>query len=615
MAKLIGTAGHVDHGKTSLIRALTGIDADRLPEEKQRGMTIDIGFAYIDLPNVGRVSIVDVPGHERFLTNMLVGALGIDVALLCVAADDSVMPQTVEHLQILDLLPVQKMVVALTRSDLAEPETREIAAEEVKELLSHTRFKDSPIIAVSAITGIGIDELREELGSILTAKEPIQDAKLPWYLPIDRVFSVKGHGCVVTGTLAQGVVRLGDKAFLEPGHTEVRVRGIQSHEKFTEQSERGTRTAINISGVKTEDIHRGVSIGAQGALFDTTIFDGRVVWANRVKHGARVRISIGADEVIGRAFLNDEDEALLQVRLERPIACALNQPFIVRKYSPPDVVGGGRISVPLARVRKRTSSPTQVIQASSDEEAILEVLKQSSEGVTTEEICRTLGKTAQDLGKAFESLGKSDGARGFAGLWFTSAQHDACIERLMASLNEFHEANPNVSNVPREKILSRAGLKWTGKPADRILAQLVADGRLIVNGTSIRHPKFTVRLSEKQRILLNRILDELAKFGINTPSPLELSKAIYVPKQAVEEMLRLGIEVGEIVRVGDDLYYSWAELDRIKTEVRNRSKTAPFGAGDFRDWFGTSRRFAIPLLEYFDATRFTLRVGDQRVLK
>src|SRR5256714_94893 len=227
VAKLIGTAGHVDHGKTTLIRALTGIDADRLPEEKRRGMTIDIGFAYFDLPEIGRVSIVDVPGHEKFLRNMLVGALGIDVALLCVAADEGVMPQTREHLQILLLLPVTQLVVALTRSDLVDKDTLAIAAEDVIALLEPTRFMGAPLIPVSAVKSEGIDELKAELTRALS----METAKVegPWYLSIDRAFSVKGHGCVATGTLAQGIVRVGDKAYLEPGHVEVRVRAIHSH--------------------------------------------------------------------------------------------------------------------------------------------------------------------------------------------------------------------------------------------------------------------------------------------------------------------------------------------------------------------------------------------------
>ncbi|HWA83840.1 MAG TPA: selenocysteine-specific translation elongation factor, partial [Fimbriimonadaceae bacterium] len=419
MAKLIGTAGHVDHGKTTLIQALTGIDADRLPEEKRRGMTIDIGFAYIDLPEFGRVSIVDVPGHERFLTNMLVGALGIDVALLCVAADESVMPQTREHVQILDLLPVERMVVALTRSDLADETTREIAKAEVEELLAPTRFKVAPIVEVSAQTGAGIPELRQALVEALRASAPEGLKDAPWYLPIDRVFTVKGHGAVVTGTLAQGEVRVGGKAYIQPENLEVRVRALHSHGVAIESGEPGRRIAINLSGVKEEDLRRGQAVGAPGALFSTDCFDAKMRWATPVKHGSRVRVSIGAEEAIGRVFLNDFDPELAQIRLESRIAAALDQPLILRRYSPPDVLGGGRILIPQAKRRKK-GEEIRGARPARDEEAILGVVGTSPDGIATEEVCRLVGKSQQTLGKPFENLLAQGKVHGFAGLWFSA---------------------------------------------------------------------------------------------------------------------------------------------------------------------------------------------------
>jgi selenocysteine-specific elongation factor len=262
MAKLIGTAGHVDHGKTTLIHALTGIDADRLPEEKRRGMTIDVGFAYLDFPEIGRVSIVDVPGHEKFIHNMLVGAHAIDVALLCVSADAGVMPQTREHFEILRLLPVDQMVVAMTRADLADEDTRSLVQLDIEELLGGTRFEGSPIVSVSAISGEGLDVLRNQLWEALGRTVAAEDGH--WYLPIDRVFGVKGHGCVVTGTLSQGTVKVGDQAVIEPGQIEVRVRSLHSHDNALQTSERGKRTAINLGGIKLEDVHRGMVVGAPG---------------------------------------------------------------------------------------------------------------------------------------------------------------------------------------------------------------------------------------------------------------------------------------------------------------------------------------------------------------
>jgi selenocysteine-specific elongation factor len=612
MAKLIGTAGHVDHGKTTLIRALTGIDADRLPEEKQRGMTIDIGFAFLDLEGIGRVSIVDVPGHERFVTNMLVGALGIDVALLCVAADEGVKPQTREHLQILDLLPVDRMVVALTRSDIADNDTRELATLEVEELLANNRFKGSPVVEVSAVTGLNIDKLKEELARALS--DPSQPSAGPWYLPIDRVFAVKGHGCVVTGTLAQGTVKVGSAAYLEPGHQEVRVRGIHSHEEPLESGEKGRRIALNLSGVKVEEVHRGQAIGEPGALFETTIFDAAIRWAGPHKHGQRVRVSVGAEEVIGTLFLNNENPKIVQLRLEHPIACALEQPLILRRYSPPDVIGGGTVLVPQAKPRKKSHKVEEISRTGSDADAINALLGDNPKGVATEEICRVLGRTAQQLGDEFEKLSMAGQIKGFAGVWFSSAGYRAGADKFLAALVELHDQNPTLAGVPRERIVERAGLGWQGKPLDRILASLATEERLVVQGTAVRLPQFKVQLSPKQRVFLDRVLSELDKAGINVPNSHELARALTVPPQAIEEILKLGVQSGELVRVADELFYSHAQLEDLKKKVKQVSGGKPFGAGTFRDALGTSRRYAIPLLEYFDSIRFTLRVGDERVV-
>src|SRR5256714_5022836 len=490
VAKLIGTAGHVDHGKTTLIRALTGIDADRLPEEKRRGMTIDIGFAYFDLPEIGRVSIVDVPGHEKFVTNMLVGALGVDVALLCVAADEGVKPQTREHLEILNLLPVEKMVVALTRADLADKETRELAHLDVQELLKTTRFKESPILEVSATTGEGLKELRASLQVALNAEYRMPNAQNlpPWYLPIDRVFAVKGHGAVVTGTLAQGLVKVGDAAFIEPGHIETRVRSIHSHEVPLEQGEPGRRIALNLGGIKLEELHRGQAVGAPGALFESKNVDAALTWIVPVKHGQRIRLSIGAEEAIGKVFLNDTNPEIAQLRLESVVAVALSQPLILRRYSPPDVLGGGRVVVPQAKPRRKSEAGVHLATTEDQAQAILNVLGENPNGIATEEICRLLGRTPQQLGDTFERLSKQGSALGFGGVWFTKSGFNEGREQFLNALQKLHEQNPMLAAIPREKVAEAGGLKWAGKPFDRIIAAMVADRTLESSGTAVKLP-------------------------------------------------------------------------------------------------------------------------------
>ena len=612
MAKLIGTAGHVDHGKTTLIEALTGIDADRLPEEKRRGLTIDIGFAFVDLEGHGRVSIVDVPGHERFIANMLVGASGIDIAMLCVSADSGVMPQTKEHFAILDLLPVNQMVVALTRSDLADLETAELCELEVRELLSGSRFEDSQIVRVSAKTGSGLEELKSALGSALDrAVEPATGA---WYMPIDRVFAVKGHGVVVTGTLAQGSVAVGDSAIIQPGGHHARIRAIHCHGDSLDEGVRGRRIALNLGGIKMEEVERGQAIGHANALFETDVFDARVRLIGELKHAQRVRVAVGSEESIGRAFLSDANPEVVQVRLENPLGCALNQPVILRRYSPPDLLGGGRIVVPQAKFRRK-SETTKMIENTLDiHAALLEAIGDSQVGVETEEICRKLGRTAQELGKVFEDLSSDGAIVGFAGLWFQPVPLEASVQNLLSTLEKLHEANASQALLPRDKAIQAAGLTWSGKQLDRLLSFLASENRIFVSGTSIRHAAHQLRLSDKQEVFLNRVVKVLEAAGLNTPSLAQISLEVPAPRQAVDEIVRLGVEAGQIIRLTDDLYYSHLQIEELKAKVAEFSGNKPFTAAQFRDSVGTSRKFAIPLLEYLDKIRFTTRTGDNRMI-
>ncbi len=611
MARLIGTAGHVDHGKTTLIRALTGIDADRLPEEKSRGLTIDVGFAYVDLPEIGRASIVDVPGHERFLTNMLVGAMGTDVALLCIAADSSIMPQTVEHFQIIELLPVERLVVALTRSDLVDAETLEIVRAEVEEMTAPTRFKGSPIVPVSAVTGTGLDDLKSCLAHALAVGDASKPG--PWYLPIDRAFTIKGHGVVVTGTLAQGEVNEGDRAVIQPDGHEVRVRSIQSHEQQTSKGERGRRTALNLSGIKIEDAQRGQVVGSPEVVFSTTTLDGTVRWLVRPRHGSRVRVSIGADEAIARTFLNDSDESLVQFRFERPVAAVQGQPFIVRKYSPSSLLGGGRVTVPQATVRRKSEKATRTTGGTL-EDSVISAVGQSKDGMQNEDLCRVLGKTPQALGDTLESLKASGRLHGFAGLWMTTDQLTASTAKFCAALQSLHDGDPTSLFQSRESVVKTAGLDWKGKPLDRILSHLVETGVVRQQGTAIALSTFRVKFSDKQRAILDRVIDALSAKGVSTPSPDEVADALKVPRPAVHEIIKVGCAAGEIVRIEDGIYIPSKTLDGTVSRLREEFADRQFSAAEFREAFGTSRKYAIPLLEHLDSRGVTKRLGDVRVV-
>ncbi len=613
MAKLIGTAGHVDHGKTSLIAALTGIDADRLPEERRRGMTIDIGFAHIEIPGIGKVSIVDVPGHEKFLTNMLVGALGMDVALLCVAADESVKPQTREHLQILDLLPVEKLVVALTRADLADETMRAISREETEGLLEETRFARSPIVDVSAITGEGLELIRAELAKALEDADQ-RLAKGAWYLPIDRAFNVKGHGAVVTGTLGQGKVSVGDRAIIVPGMAECRVRGIEWHDDPQDFSEKGRRTALNLGGVKLEAVQRGQAVGAEGSLFETKLLDARVRWLVPAEHGLRVRVALGSADAIGRVFLNDKDLAIAQIRLERPVAAAQGQPLIIRRYSPPDLLGGGRVLVPVAKPRRKTEKAVAVDDRVSLERQVLTLVSDSEAGMLTEELCRLLGKSPQQLGEDLEKLKHKRQLLGFAGLWLSPERYGVAAGELVRVLEKLHREKPTRAGLPRDQVVQASGLAWSGKPLERILAKLADDGRIKILGNEIAKADFFVEIVGRQRELLDRVKQELQREGINVQPPEELARSLGVPPQAVSQILAIGIQAGEIIRISESIYYTSDQIEQLKALVRELGNKGPFTAAEFRDRSHSSRKYSIPLLEYFDTIRLTTRVGDSRAL-
>ncbi|RYG36735.1 selenocysteine-specific translation elongation factor [bacterium] len=610
MPLLIGTAGHVDHGKTSLIRALTGIDADRLPEEKRRGMTIDLGFAHLEIPGVGDVSVVDVPGHERFVHNMLVGALGVDVAILCVAADAGVMPQTREHFSILDLLPVSRLVVALTRADLADEDTRYLATEDVLGLLKGTRFEGSPVIPVSAITEEGLPDLVAALGKATLASPGDSETASPgWYVPIDRTFTVRGHGTVITGSVMRGRVRNGDEAVLQPGNRIVRIRGLHVHDHPVEALEKGRRAGVNLAGVSLEEVHRGMLLAAPGTAFETRVLDVGMRWLVPPKHGMRVRVSLGAEEAIGRVFLDKEGSGA-QLRLEGDVGATVGQPFVLRRYSPPEVLGGGRVIVPQGIVQRRVA-PMDEGMALPDQ--IVALVGDSPQGLPTEEIARSLGRTPQQLGDVFEKLREDERLIGLAGRWLSPAGLEAASAALLKALESEHDKSFTLPMIPRERVAKAAGLGWEGKPLDRLVARLVERGDLAAEGTGIRLPAFQVQLPPRQRTLLDRVLAELTKEPINVPNAGEISRTIGVPIQAVEEVYKLGIAAGEVIDLGEGLRYTPAQLAAFAESLK--ALPNPFAAAEARDALGTSRKYIIPLLEWADRTRVTLRQGEKRVLR
>ena len=605
MAKLVGTAGHVDHGKTSLIRALTGIDADRLPEEKKRGLTIDLGFAFLDLPEVGRVSIVDVPGHEKFVTNMLAGATGMDVVLLCIAADHGVQAQTSEHLEILSMLPVETMIVALTRSDLVDSHHLEEAVLEVEILLEETHFAGAKVVATSAESGMGIEELKGALVEALLQESP--ERPKGWFLPVDRVFSQPGHGTVVTGTLSRGEIAVGSEAEVLPSGKAVRVRGVHSHGDELKMVDRGRRVALNLSGIDREDLERGDLIAQRGVGTSTECFDAEVNWVKGVKHSSRVRVAMGSTEAIGRVFLNDHDEKLVQFRLEKPVGIVQGMPIVVRQYSPPRVLGGGRVTVPVAEPRRKNAK-----LVSKAAHSVLDAFEGVEDGLETAKVARRLGVEERSLAKEFEKLKSTGELLGFAGMWMTPPLWEEVSGRLKSALEKMHEASPEKRLLNRDIVFREAGIKWRGKVADRMISRWALDELIRVGGIEIALVDHRPTLKPKQRKMLDQVVGFMNKNAPNIPSNREIADKANVPHQAIDQIVQTGIEAGELVRVGDGLFFPVEVLENMQRALVEEFGEGTFSAGEFRDKVGTSRKYAIPLLEYFDSKGVTVRVGDVR---
>lgn len=613
MALLIGTAGHVDHGKTSLIRALTGIDADRLPEEKERGMTIDVGYAFVDLPNAGKVSIVDVPGHERFVTNMLVGAIGVDIAILCIAADEGVKPQTKEHLEILEMLPVSQVIIALTKEDLVDADLLKLQIEDVAKWIKRSRFKQVPIIPVSTKTGEGISELISALDQAANAFKPAVDPNPLWYMPIDRAFLINGLGVVITGYMARGTVTAPCEAVLMPSRKQVRIRTIQVHDAPVSSSDRGNRTAFNITGVELEDVRRGMVIGAADSVNETTIADFKIDWIAEATHGMEVRVAIGSDDAFGKLFLNDLDKSIAQVRFKREIAATKGQPVVIRRHSPPTLLGGGVVMTPVSEIRRKKDT-IRYVDLTNIEEGILAAVHEDPNGVATEEICRLMGVSQQQLGDHFETLIRERRIMGFAGIWYQPTIFLAQANIFLKALGEIHEEHPMQLFHSREVVLKRTGQKWSGKPLERILVKLAELGKLELDGTRVKRSEFRIQLNAKQESFLLRVEAELNKTLINVPYSSDVAKNLNVPVQAIDEILLTAKNAGRVIKVLDSLYYTFDQMERIKGNLKSVFGNRPFMASEAKEALATSRKFIIPVLEYLDTTGFTARIDDRRVI-
>lgn len=627
---IIGTAGHVDHGKTSLIQALTGTNPDRLKEEQQRGMTIDIGFAALKLPDGTTAGIVDVPGHERFLKNMLAGANGVDVVLLVIAADESVMPQTREHLDILRLLDVRNGVIALTKCDLVDKEWTDEVENDVRERVKDTFLSNSPIISVSSVTGKGIDALKKALLSAVSRAEA-RNASLPFRLPIDRVFTRPGFGTVVTGTLTAGTLRVGDAVEILPERLPSRVRGLQVHNQKVTECGAGSRVAVNIAGVDHDAITRGSTLIAPGLAEPAELFDAalRILPETplELKDRDRIRLHIGTAELLGRVRILDErttltagSTAYIQFRSEKPVACLRGDRFVVRSYSPIHTMGGGIVlDVSPPRHRKGAAATLASLAAKehgTPNDLIETMLQRLPYGSPWKDVLNRSGLTPDQFQTALNELISTDRATQLpAERVILSPTLAGLTDRMKTALSAYHDRFPLRPGYPKEELRAALGRDLDQRAFTPLLSYWVNVGLIIQETTAIRLADFTVTLSERQKALLTRIEDYYRDCGIAIPPLSDVVQAVQAPPDAVSALLRVGLERGLFHRVADDQYYHADTITRLQDLVRGYLQDhSVLTVATFRDLVRSNRRFSLTLLEYFDQIRFTKRLGDDRVL-
>ncbi|MBI4608088.1 MAG: selenocysteine-specific translation elongation factor [Candidatus Rokubacteria bacterium] len=627
---VVGTAGHIDHGKTALVKALTGIDTDRLPEEKARGITIDLGFAYLEEPDGLTIEIVDVPGHERFVKNMLAGVGGIDLAMLVVAADEGVMPQTREHLAICQLLRIKSGLVALTKTDLVEEEWLELVKDDARQLGSDTFLAGCPILPVSSKTGQGLAELRGALcaqARQVAPKGTDQAARLP----VDRVFTVKGFGTVVTGTLTAGRVAVEDRVEIYPKGVQAKVRGLQAHGRPVESALAGQRTAINLQGVERASIERGDVVGLPGALLPTLVVDATLELLadapRPLKVRDRVRVHVGTSEIMARVLLLDRPElepgaqTYGRLRLEAPLVALPGDRYVIRSYSPIITIGGGALlDIAPRRVKRKApqlASHLQLLERGDPAEIVEEHLRQAGpSGLRAGDLGARTPFGPERLKGLLEQLLERGRIVGVDREWFVHAKaQDELRAQILRVLAAFHAQNPLRSGISREELRVRAG-GIEERIFGRLLVALAAEAAVKAERDKVRLAIHEVRLTPEQRRLVERLEAEFRAAAATPPSPEEALAKVGVKGSEEHELFQLLLEERRLVRVKESLFFHAEALREIEAKLvaylKEKKEIAPVEA---KDLLGVSRKYAIPLLEYFDGQRVTVRQGDHRVLR
>ncbi|MDY6838894.1 MAG: selenocysteine-specific translation elongation factor [Thermodesulfobacteriota bacterium] len=630
---ILGTAGHIDHGKTSLIRALTGIDTDRLKEEKLRGITIELGFAWLDLPSGQRVGIVDVPGHEKFVKNMVAGATGIDLVALIIAADESVMPQTREHLEICSLLGVKDGMVVLTKTDMVDEEWLELVADDVKSFLQGSFLEDAPIVRVSSTKGQGLSECVSVLDR-LCEKVPERASSGLFRLPVDRVFTMKGFGTVITGSLVSGKVRVGDTIMLYPSHIQSKVRGIQVHNQSVDEAMAGMRTAINFQGLERTATKRGDVLGGVDTLKPSYMVDVVLEYLSSnkkpLKNRTRVRFHTGTSEVLGNVVLLDREEldmggkAVAQLRLESPVSVVRDDPFVIRSYSPIRTIGGGRIINPIPNKHKRLKEAIVAglkgLVDSSPKESIMHHIRGGGlQGVSFSDLIimtntgeKALEQSLQDLvgRQAVVQVDKENR------IFVDSAIFDALQDEILQLLEGYHKAHPLKAGITKEVVKSKLPRALGPRAFNLLVQKLAKSGKVVQEKELVRLSGHRIALQADQKHVREKIEQAYLQSGLAPPYVRELVASFGGNAKGVEDVLSHMLEEGLVVKVKEGLYFHKDVIEELKNRLvaflrAHREITTP----QLKEVTGVTRKYMIPLIEYFDTTKVTIRVGDVRRLR
>jgi selenocysteine-specific elongation factor len=630
---VLGTAGHIDHGKTTLIKALTGIDCDRLPEEKKRGITIDLGFAWMKLSNGSILGIVDVPGHEKFIKNMVAGATGMDLVMLIIAADEGVMPQTREHLDICKLLNLRNGLVALTKVDIVEPEWLEMVEEDIREFLAGSFLEAAPIVPVSAIDGRGIDHLRGAIETVVQGMEPC-NREGAFRMPIDRVFVMRGFGTVVTGTTISGQVKVGDEVQIYPGEHGARVRGLEVHNLSMESVEGGFRTAVNLQGVDRSQINRGDVLAHPGTLRPTRLLDADLTYLSDapwpLKNRAVVRFHAGTSEIMARVTLLDKEimeagqSGLVQLSLEKHVSLLPRDRFVIRSYSPVFTVGGGAIlDVRPRRHRKgqdRLLKDLAVLQTGNQEEMVAFFIREAAyAGISLDELSAVNPLSRDRLKEILERLGSQDRVRIFERESYRMIDGDlyeGLLKAVPEELGRFHRENPLKPGITREGLRALLPSPVEQRLFNAVLDDLSARGLIVSDREILRMTTHSITLGKDQQRDRQLIEEIFQQAGLEPPLFKELVDRLGRSAEETRNIIELLVAEGVLVKVKDELYFYRPAVEELEARLTAFLREhGEISTGQFKELTRVSRKFMIPLGEYFDGKKLTLRLGDKRVLR